>query len=131
MGGAQCSPAVSPATTQRPSRRDSLPDRRIKETAGNRPSGAKLGHMAKSSPEKKAHVEVRALPMALQLGYRLADERSEWQVIGRPYATGGGKTIHVRVESLKQPGVTEIRSWGAHERVSIHRATADEGKRRD
>jgi len=87
--------------------------------------------MAKSAPEKKAPVEVRALPMDLQLGDRLADERSEWQVIGRPYATGGGKTVHVRVESLKQPGVTEIRSWGAHERVSIHRATPDEGKRRD
>jgi hypothetical protein len=88
--------------------------------------------MAKSSPDKKAPVEVRALPMDLQLGDRLADERSEWQVIGRPYATGAGKTVHVRVESLKQPGVTEIRSWGAHERVSIHRATPrDEGKRRD
>lgn len=69
--------------------------------------------------------------MDLQLGDRLADERSEWQVIGRPYATGGGKTVHVRVESLKQPGVTEIRSWGAHERVGIQRATSAEGKRRD
>jgi hypothetical protein len=42
-------------------------------------------------------------------------------VIGRPYATNAGKTAHVRVESVKQRGVTEIRSWGAHERVSVQR----------
>ena len=59
--------------------------------------------------------------MDLKLGDRLADERSEWQVIGRPYTTAGGKTAHVRVESVKQPVVTEIRSWGAHERVGVRR----------
>lgn len=77
--------------------------------------------MAKSPPEKKAPPEVRVLPMDLKLGDRLADERSEWQVIGRPYTTAGGKTAHVRVESVNQPGVTEIRSWGAHERVGVKR----------
>jgi len=77
------------------------------------------------SAEKKAPPEVRVLPMDLKLGDRLADERSEWQVIGRPYTTAGGKTAHVRVESVNQPGVTEIRSWGAHERVGVKR---EEGK---
>lgn len=81
--------------------------------------------MAKSTPEKKTPPEIRVLPMELKLGDRLADERSEWQVIGRPYTTGGGKTAHVRVESVNQPGVTEIRSWGSHERVGVKRA---EGK---
>jgi len=50
-------------------------------------------------------------------------------VIGRPYSTAGGKTVHVRVESVKQPGVTEIRSWGAYEHISVKRTTAGEGKR--
>ena len=38
--------------------------------------------MAKSPQEKEASPEVRALPMDLQLGDRLAGERSEWRVIG-------------------------------------------------
>jgi hypothetical protein len=60
--------------------------------------------------------------MQLRLGDRLVDERAEWQVIGRPYSTAGGKTVHVRVESAKQPGVTQISAWGAHERVAVRRA---------
>jgi hypothetical protein len=64
------------------------------------------GEMAKP-PEKKpaaALPSLRVLPMQLQLGDRLVDERAEWQVIGRPYTTAGGlRTIHVRVESVKQP----------------------------
>jgi hypothetical protein len=36
------------------------------------------------------------------------------QVIGRPYSTAGGKTVSGRGESVKQPGVTEIRAWGSH-----------------
>ena len=51
--------------------------------------------------------------MNLQLSDVLSDERAEWQVIGRLYSTAGGKTVHVRVESVKQPGVTDIRTWGA------------------
>ena len=43
------------------------------------------------------------------------------QVIRRPYSIVGGRTVHVRVESVKQSGVTEIRSWGAHERVAARR----------
>jgi len=95
-----------------------VPSQRINPKSA---SSAKLACMAKSPPEKKAPAEVRVLPMDLKLGDRLADERSEWQVIGRPYTTAGGKTAHVRVESVKQPGVTEIRSWGAHERVGVRR----------
>jgi hypothetical protein len=34
---------------------------------------------------------------------------AEWEIIGRPYTTNAGKDVHVRVESVKQPGVTEIR----------------------
>ena len=76
--------------------------------------------LAKSREQKEPELQV--YPMELQLGQLLADERSDWKVIGRPYSTAAGKTVHVRVESMKNPGVTEIRSWGAHERVSVKRA---------
>jgi hypothetical protein len=41
----------------------------------------------------------RVLPMDLQLGDRLADETGEWEVIGRPFTTMAGKTVHVRVRT--------------------------------
>jgi hypothetical protein len=44
-------------------------------------------------------------------------ESDEWVVTGRPFTTAGGKTAHARVKKVNQPDVTEIRSWGAHERV--------------
>jgi hypothetical protein len=56
--------------------------------------------------------------MQLRIGDRL----------GRPFTTAGGKATHARVKKVSQPDVTEIRSWGAHERVSVKRATAEEGK---
>ena len=72
-------------------------------------------------PDAAKPAEIRVLPMELKLGDRLSDERAEWQVVGRPYATAGGKFAHVRVESVTQPGVTDIRSSGAHERVAVRR----------
>jgi hypothetical protein len=36
--------------------------------------------------------------MELQIGDRLADETGEWEVIGQPYTTAGGKTARVRVQ---------------------------------
>jgi hypothetical protein len=49
------------------------------------------------------------------------DERSEWRVAGRPYTSSGGKIVSVRVASVKQPGVTNVQVWEAHERVSVKR----------
>jgi hypothetical protein len=49
--------------------------------------------------------------------------------IGRPYTTNMGKTAHVRVRRIDQPDVTEIRTWSAHERISVKRASAKDGKR--
>jgi len=57
-----------------------------------------------------------------------ADETGEWEVVGRPYTTAGGKTAHARVQRANDP-VTTIRTWGAHERIAVTRATAEEGKR--
>jgi len=89
--------------------------------------------VAKPRPGKKGEPtpppELRVLPMDLRVGDRLVDETGEWEVIGRPYTTAAGKTAHVRVQRVGQPGVTDIRFWGAHERVGVKRASAEEGKR--
>ena len=86
--------------------------------------------MARPRPEKKseskASAERRVLPMELQIGDRLTDETGDWEVIGRPHTTAGGKTVRVRVQRVGQPGVTEVRTWGAHERVSLKRAVCAE-----
>jgi hypothetical protein len=39
--------------------------------------------------------------------------------------TNAGKDVRTRVEKVNQPEVTEVRSWGAHERVSVRRANAE------
>ena len=89
--------------------------------------------MARPRPEKKDQprtpAERRVLPMELQIGDRLVDETGEWKVIGRPYTTNAGKDARVRVQRVGQPGVTEIRIRRAHERVTVKRAIAEEGKR--
>jgi hypothetical protein len=71
----------------------------------------------------------RVLPMELQVGERLTDETGEWEIVARPYTTHAGKDARVRVRRVGQPDVTEIRIWRAHERVSVKRARAEEGKR--
>jgi hypothetical protein len=78
--------------------------------------------MAKSKPEKEKKAqpsEQHVPPMQLKLGDRLEDARGEYEVIGRPYVTTGGKNVHVRVQRVDKPEVTMIRSWGAHERVAV------------
>jgi hypothetical protein len=64
----------------------------------------------------------RFLPMQLQIGDRMTDSTGEWQVVGRPYTTAGGKNTHVRVQRPDKPGVTETRMWGSYEKVSVRRA---------
>jgi hypothetical protein len=50
-------------------------------------------------------------------------------VIGRPYTTAAGKNAHVRVKRVDSD-VTMVRTYGAHERVSVRRAAStEEGKR--
>jgi hypothetical protein len=89
--------------------------------------------MARPRPEKKskpaAPAERRILPMELRVGDRLTDETGDWEVMGRPYTTAGGKDARVRVQRVGKPGGTEIRIWRAHERVSVKRASMEEGKR--
>jgi hypothetical protein len=71
----------------------------------------------------------RVLPMQLQTGIRMTDSTGEWEVVGRPYTTAGGKDARVRVQRVGKTGGIEIRIWRAHERVSVKRTTAEEGKR--
>jgi len=62
--------------------------------------------------------------MDLKVGDRLVDETGEWEVVSRPYTSNAGKNAGVRVRKVGQPGqpeVTEIRSWGAHERIAVRR----------
>jgi hypothetical protein len=70
-------------------------------------------------PEPKA--DQRVLPMQLKAGDRLLDETGEYEVVGRPYTTAAGKNAHVRVKRVDNPDITMIRTWGAHERVSVRR----------
>jgi len=73
---------------------------------------------------------MRVFPTQLQVGDRFIDESGEWEVIGRPYTTAGGKSTHVRVQRVDKPGVMEIRLWGSYEKVTvIRRMTSEEGKR--
>jgi len=90
--------------------------------------------MAKPGPEKRPdHTnprgETRVLPMELQLGDRLCDETGEWEVVGRPYMTGGGKNAHARLQRVGDPAAHEVRSWNAYERITVRRAVDEEGKR--
>ena len=64
----------------------------------------------------------RVLPMQFQVGTKFSDESGEWEVIGRPYTTAGGKNTHARVQRVNQPGVTEVKLWGSYEKVSVRRA---------
>jgi hypothetical protein len=61
----------------------------------------------------------RVLPMELQLGDRFADETGEWEVVGLPFTTAGGKNAHARVRKVSQPGLTDLPTWGAHKKVRV------------
>jgi hypothetical protein len=87
--------------------------------------------MAKPKPENSQPEPppIRLLPMELQIGDRVREESGDWEVIRRPYSSAGGKIASAHVRKVGRPEVTELRSWGAHERLSVKRATAEEGKR--
>ena len=59
--------------------------------------------------------------MELRIGDRLVDETGEWEVIGPLYGSPGGKNAGARVRKVGRPDVTEVRTWGAHERIAVRR----------
>ena len=78
--------------------------------------------------KKREPAEPTVLPMELQVGDRITDGTEEWEVIRPPYSTAGGMIVHARVQRIGQPDSWEIRSWDASKRISVGRATAEEGK---
>jgi len=51
-------------------------------------------------------------------------------VVARPFTTAAGRTAHVRIRKLGQPEATDLRTWGAHEHLSVKRAVnAEDGKK--
>jgi hypothetical protein len=80
------------------------------------------GRLPLSTPRAPvAATATRVLPMDLKVGDRLVDETGEWEVVSRPYTSNAGKNASVRVKKAGQAEVTEIRSWGAHERIAVRR----------
>jgi len=67
----------------------------------------------------------------LQIGDRISDESAEWEIIGRPFTTAGGKITHARARKVSQPGLTDLRIWSAHERISVKRAITEAKRRVD
>jgi len=79
--------------------------------------------------EPQSTADNKILPMELRVGDRLATEAGEWEVIAPPYTTAGGRIVHARVQKSDQPASWEIRNWDAFKRISVVRASADEGQR--
>ena len=48
-----------------------------------------------------------------------ADPSGEWEVVGRPFTTAGGKNAHARVRKVSQPGLTDLPTWGAHKKITV------------
>jgi len=80
--------------------------------------------------KKREPAVTEVLPMDLYVGDRLTDETGEWEVIGRPFTTAAGRNAHARVRKLGQPELTDLRSWDAHEHLTVKRAaSAEDGTR--
>ncbi len=81
--------------------------------------------MARPRPEKQPEstppATRRVLPMELQVGDRFSDETGEWEVVAHPYMGAGGKIAYARVRRVDQPANVDVRSWSAHERISVKR----------
>ena len=82
---------------------------------------AKRGRKPSPADSRQKPTSLRLLPMQLRPGDHLTDSTVEWEVVGRPFTTAGGKNAHLRLQRVNQPGVTDIRTWGAHEKVSVRR----------
>ena len=76
-------------------------------------------------PEPHTSDDVRLLPMQLQVGDRLVEPTGEWEIVTLPYTTGN--SVQVRVQRVGAPGTDGIRSWSAHERIAVRRASAQRG----
>jgi hypothetical protein len=56
----------------------------------------------------------------------IGETGEEWQVISRLYASAGRKLASAHVRRVGRPDLTDLRTWGAHERIAVKR-TGKEG----
>jgi hypothetical protein len=84
--------------------------------------------MAKPKPEKKpasTPPAIYVLPIELRIGDRFVGETGEeWEVISRPYASADDRLVSAHVRRVGRPELSDLRTWCAHERVSVKRASA-------
>ncbi|SRR6266545_4427240 len=83
-------------------------------------------------PEKKPAQPATRRVLPMEHSDRRPPRRRDRGVGGRRpavHTSNAGKNARVRVQRVEQPDVTAIRTWRAHERMSVKRATAEEGKR--
>ena len=122
--------SILPATAREVVRTGKKPSRRSDRISGG-PGVGGVNVVARPRPEKKRApaADTKILPMELQVGDRLADGTSDWEVIAPPYNTTGGRMVHARGQKIDQPASWEIRTWDASKRVSVKRATAEADKR--
>jgi len=67
-------------------------------------------------------MEIRMLSMELRRGDRITDETGEWEIVSRPYVSAGGKLLSAQVRKIDHPEATALRTWAAHERVSVRQS---------
>jgi hypothetical protein len=59
--------------------------------------------------------------MDIQVGDRFAEQGFEWELLTRPTAMHGAKTLRARVVRPGLPETEREVTWLAHERVTIRR----------
>jgi hypothetical protein len=74
------------------------------------------------APVEHAPDAASVLPMAIQVGDRFIDQNVEWEVLTRPAAMHGGKTLRAMVQRPGLPPTKRAMSWAAHERVTVRRS---------
>jgi hypothetical protein len=89
--------------------------------------GTELTRRSKK-PEPHSAADTKILPTELQIGDRITDGTGEWEVIRPPYSTAGERIVHARVQRIGEPDSWEIRNWDASKRISVVRASPEEGK---
>lgn len=72
-------------------------------------------------PQAAAEVEAAARTLGAQLRRHAVSSRHELNGV---FATMSKRAPEPWSKRVNQPGVTEIRMWGAHERVSVTRTTS-------
>jgi hypothetical protein len=75
------------------------------------------------SAKGSAATTLSLLPMEIQIGDRFTDHDFEWEVLTRPAALHGGKSLRARIRRPGLPETEREMTWQAHERVQIRRGS--------